>query len=638
MARNNGGEGRADATAPRPNGQGPAGARAAGEGAARRRPSAAAGEGRPRREQPAGQGEEAVSAPGDEGRPRRKAAQAARQGQRPEGAKRQRRLRLIPMGGVGEVGKNCLLLEQGSDLVLIDVGTKFPEEELLGVDLIIPDLSYVAEHIHQLRGIVITHGHEDHLGALPYILGQLQSPYPIPVYGSRLVLGLARAKLEEHRAMDLCDLQEVDFGTKLFLGSVRIELFPVGHSIPDASGLVIDCACGTVVHTSDFKLGEMPEAGLARLRQVAERGVRLLLSDTVRIESAEPTPSEAVVARTIRDLMAAAPGRVIVTTFASNLARLDTVMRDAHELGRFVAVAGRSMERNLGIAREEGYLSVPEGLLVSLDQAERLPDDRVVLLTTGSQGEPTSALGRMAVGEHRLLRVRQGDTILLSSSPIPGNQETVSATIDNLFRAGAMVYYSPVTPNLHASGHASRREIGQLIDLLKPEYAVPMHGEYRMMVLFRQLAVEHGLPADHVILPEIGRAIELTQEGARLDGTVETGSVLVDGLTVGAVDGVVLRDRRALASDGILVVSIAVDQATGELCRPPEILARGFLPAEDGRFLEDAADRVARALKRGRPGEPEFRILGERVKETLAGFVYQRTRLRPMILPVITEV
>ncbi|MGI8914678.1 MAG: ribonuclease J [Chloroflexota bacterium] len=569
---------------------------------------------------------------------RRGAATPAKTANRGDQAKKTRRLRLIPLGGVGEVGKNCLLLEQGSDLVLIDVGVKFPEVELLGIDLIIPDLRYVAERVQQLRGIVITHGHEDHLGALPYVLRQLNSAYPVPVYGSRLVLGMARAKLEEHRALDLCDLQEIDFGTKLHLGSVRIEFFPVGHSIPDASGLIIETAFGTIVHTSDFKFGEMPQAGLDRLRAVAQHGVQLLLSDTVRIESPEPTRSEAEVAQTIRDIMAAASGRVFVTTFASNLARVDSVMQAAHKLGRHVAVAGRSIDRNLGIAREEGYIKVPDDLLVSLDRAEKLPANQVVLLTTGSQGEPTSALGRMAVGEHRLLRVRQGDTIILSSSPIPGNEQTVSSTIDNLFRAGALVHYSPITPALHASGHASRREIGQMMDLIKPAYAVPMHGEYRMMVLFRQLAGEHGIPADHVLLPEIGRAIDVTQDGARLGGTVESGSVLVDGLTVGAIDHVVLRDRRALASDGIMVISAAIDRTTGRLVRAPEILARGVLPAEDGQFLEEAVQRIERALRRGEPGELEYRIVGDRMKESLAGFVFQRTRLRPMILPVITEV
>lgn len=574
----------------------------------------------------------------DGSRTRRRGASPAKAVNRGDQPKKTRRLRLIPLGGVGEVGKNCLLLEQGSDLVLIDVGVKFPEDELLGIDLIIPDLSYVAERVQQLRGIVITHGHEDHLGALPYVLTQLHSPYPVPVYGSRLVLGMARAKLEEHRALDLCDLQEIEFGTRLHLGSIHIEFFPVGHSIPDASGLIIESAFGTIVHTSDFKLGEMPQEGLDRLRRAGQRGVQVLLSDTVRIESAEPTASEAAVKQTIRDIIAAASGRVIVTTFASNLARVNSVMEVAHDLGRHVAMAGRSMDRNLGIAREEGYIKVPSDLLVSLDRAEKLPDNQVVLLTTGSQGEPTSALGRMAVGEHRLLRVRQGDTIILSSTAIPGNQETVSATIDNLFRAGANVFYSPVTPVLHASGHASRREIGQMIDLLRPAYAVPMHGEYRMMVLFRQLAGEHGIPADHVLLPEIGRAIDVTQDGARLGGTVESGAVLVDGLTVGEVDHVVLRDRRALSTDGIMVISAVMDRATGRLIRSPEILARGFLPAEEGKFLDEAVQKIERALRRGEPGEIEYRIIGDRMKESLAGFVFQRTRLRPMILPVITEV
>ncbi|MCL4509010.1 MAG: ribonuclease J [Chloroflexi bacterium] len=545
---------------------------------------------------------------------------------------------LIPLGGVGEVGKNCLLLECGEDLILIDAGVQFPDEELPGVDLIVPDVSYLAERAARLRGIVITHGHEDHLGGLPYVLNQIGSRTPIPVYGSRLVLGMARARLEEHKAEKLCTLHEVDFGATLQLGHIAIELFPVGHSIPDAAGLIIRSEAGIIVHTSDFKLEEMPRLGMRRLRQIAREGVHLLLSDTVRIESPEPTPSESVVADSLRDILRGAQGRVIFTTFASNLARIGSVLTAADELGRFIAVAGRSMERNISIAREGGYLTVPDELLISIERAERLPEHRVVLLTTGSQGEPSSALGRMAIGEHRQLRVRKGDTVVLSATPIPGNQTTVSAIIDNLFRAGARVFYPPVTPNLHSSGHASRQEIGQLLDLLRPHYAVPMHGEYRMMMLFRYLAEEHGIHPDRVILPEIGRAIEVEPDTVRLGRTVESGAVLVDGLTVGEVDGIVLRDRRALANDGVLVVAAALSRSTGRVIRSPQIFARGFPFDRDGSFLADAEGRVSHVLTSWVEREPEIRILAEAVKDSVAAFVYQRTRLRPMILPVLTEV
>ncbi len=536
------------------------------------------------------------------------------------------------------MGKNCLLLELGQDLVLIDVGVQFPDEGLLGIDLIIPDLRYVAERVQQLRGIVITHGHEDHIGALPYALQQLKSPTPIPVYGSRLVTSLAKAKLEEHRAQSLCVLHETDFGVPIKFGGITIELFPVGHSIPDASGLIIESSAGTVVHTSDFKLGEMPGAGLNRLRTVAKKGVRLLLSDTVRIESQSPTATEATVAHTIFDIMKRAKGRVIVTTFASNVHRLASVIDAAEKLGRQVAIAGRSMERTLGIAMEQGYLTASADRFIRVDQVERIAPDRIVLLTTGSQGEPTSALARIATGEHRLLRARAGDTVILSATPIPGNQNTVSATIDNLFRLGANVFYPPVTSDLHSSGHASREEIGELIDLIKPDFAVPMHGEYRMMALFKQLAAEHGLGSDRVILPEIGRSIEVTKDAVRVGGSVDSGSVLIDGLTVGAVDNVVMRDRQTLASDGIVVVAATVDKATGKMLALPEILVRGFLPGEDTAFLKEAAERVNKAFARVQRGEIEWRLVGERIKDSLGGFIYQRTRLRPMILPVITEV
>ncbi|MCL5946963.1 MAG: ribonuclease J [Chloroflexi bacterium] len=548
-----------------------------------------------------------------------------------------RGLRLTPLGGVGEVGKNCLLLETGDGLILIDAGVQFPDKELLGIDLIIPDISYVADRRDRLRGIIITHGHEDHLGALPYLLNALGSRSRIPVYGSRLVLGLARARLEEHKAEHLCQLTELDFGAVLPLGGITVELFPVGHSIPDAAGLILQSAYGTIVHTSDFKLGEMPAAGLQRLTSLARSGVRLLLSDTVRIESPEPTPSESAVTETIRAIFAEAPGRIIFTTFASNLARVGSVINVAQEQGRFVAIAGRSMERNLAIAREGGYLSVPDELLVPLDRAARLPNRRVVIIMTGSQGEPSSALGRMAFGEHRILHIREGDTVILSATPIPGNQRTVSAIIDNLFRAGARVFYPPVTPNLHSSGHASRQEIGQLLELLKPQYAIPMHGEFRMMKLFQLLAQEKGLPPDHVILPEIGRSLEIDHNGIRSGGLIESGTILVDGLTVGEVNGVVLRDRRALASEGILVVAATLSRTSGTIIRPPQIFARGVPSMEDGPFLTEAEARVSRVLRNAAEIEPENRIVSEAVKSVLAEFIYQRTRLRPMILPVISE-
>ncbi|MDB5073947.1 MAG: Ribonuclease [Chloroflexi bacterium] len=563
----------------------------------------------------------------------RQAVEATRQTQAPANTS----LRVIPLGGVGEVGKNCTLLQYGRDLVLIDAGVKFPEGEMLGIDLIIPDTRYIREHLDQLRGIVITHGHEDHIGALAHVVISLGSTKPIPVYGSPLALGLAEARLTERNARHLVELRSVDPRKQLKLGGLQIEFIQVGHSIPDAYCVVIHSPVGPVVYTGDWKFAGMPEQSLARLRQLGDEGVTALLADCVRIESPGRTGPESVVTAALEEIVRKAPGRVIVTTFASNIDRVANLINSAHRLGRVSVLVGRSMERNLSVAEELGYIDVPDGSVIRADDMRRWKPEQLVLITTGSQGEPAAALSRIAVGEHRQIRITPGDTVVMAATPVPGNEESVGRTIDNLFRAGAEVLYPSVTPNIHVSGHAAREDHRELLQIVRPRYAAPFHGEYRMMVHYKRLAVEQGIPEENVLMPSLGDILDLGVQRSRIHGSVPHGSVLVDGLTVGTVNNVVLRDRRALAADGLLIASVVVERNTGRPVATPEIIARG-LPAESEALLTGAQERVMRALQRLRRGEVEYRLLGDLIKESIGTYVHQQIGLRPMVLPVITEV
>ncbi|MFN0070099.1 MAG: ribonuclease J [Chloroflexota bacterium] len=551
-------------------------------------------------------------------------------------------LRAIPLGGVGEIGKNSTLFECRDDLVLIDAGVKFPDERLHGVDLVIPDYTYLLEHVDRLRGVLITHGHEDHIGGLPYLLMQMENPEPLAIYGTRLSLGLITVKLQEHGLLGRVRLEAFDDGDRITLGAIQAEVFEVNHSVPGAVGFVLRTPVGTVFFTGDFKFDPDPPDGkttdMDRLRQLGDEGILALFSDCTRVEQPGWTPSERTVDESIEQLIREASGRVIVTTFASNLGRLQRVIQSAHRLGRRTSVAGRSMEENLKVAAKIGYLNIPDGSMVELKQVASVAPDKLVLLTTGSQGEPTSVLSRMAAGEHPLVKVQPTDTVIYSASPIPGNEDTVAHSIDNLFRRGANVIYRAINDKIHVSGHASREELRQMIDLLRPRYTIPLHGEFRMLVLYRELAMEAGLPSRNVLLTEIGDVVEFEEGEGRVTSHVTAGAVLVDGLTIGDVTRVVLRDRHRLASDGVLIASIVVDRESGDLLSGPDFISRGFIdPAQDG-VLEDARVTLSKSLDKALRSAHESGILANRVREVLSGFIYERTRRRPMILPVVTEV
>src|SRR5215471_15858222 len=427
------------------------------------------------------------------------------------------RIRVSPMGGVGEVGKNSTLIEFGRELIIVDAGVKFPETELHGVDLVVCDYSYLADRLDDLVGIVFTHGHEDHIGGLPYLIMQLDPHDPIPIYGTSLTLGLISVKLKEHGMLGRVVQYAIREGETAQLGPFKVEPIAVNHSIPDAVGLVIRTPVGTLFHTGDFKFDPTPIEGRTtdneRLRRLGEEGVLVLLSDCVRVENSGWTPSESGVREALEQLVESAPGRVLVTTFASNIGRLREVVRSAHKLGRKTAVVGRSMEENLRVARELGFLDIPEGSLVELRETNDMPPEKVVLLSTGSQGEPTSVLSRIARGDHPLVRIQPGDTVIFSASPVPGNEESVARAIDNLFRRGARVVYQMIDPRIHVSGHASREELKHLIELVRPTYLVPLHGEHRMLWLFRELAVESGMRRENVFLTEIGDVVAFGRDG-----------------------------------------------------------------------------------------------------------------------------
>jgi len=548
------------------------------------------------------------------------------------------KLKLIPLGGLSEIGKNMLLLEYENDILIIDVGLMFPGEEMLGIDLVIPDINYLMDKKDKIRGIVITHGHEDHIGALPYILPQLN----VPIYATCLTSGMIRVKLKERKALANTKLNVVSPGEQITLGAFNVEFFPVCHSVPDAAGLIIHTPVGVVVHSGDFKLDYTPVYGrptdLSRLSQAGAQGVLLLLSDSTYAELPGYTPSEKVVGETLDHIMGDAPGRVIITTFSSLVSRVQQVINAAAKHGRRVFIVGRSMNDTVRMALELGYIQAPGGILGRIDEARGLPHDKVVFITTGSQGEPTSALVRMANRAHPNVNIHSGDTIVISATPIPGNEAVVNRTVDNLFKQGARVLYDKVA-QVHVHGHGSQEELKLLLTLVKPKFFMPIHGEYRHLSLHAKLAESVGIPKDNTFVLEDGDILELTAQSARKDGKVSSGNVYVDGLSVGDIGGVVLRNRRMLSKDGIVVAIIAVNRQTGKLVGRPDIVTRGFVDTREFKeMIDESRDLLAKVLDHSSPRATEWSFVNAKVRDTLDKFYYERIKLRPMILPFMVKV
>ena len=545
-------------------------------------------------------------------------------------------LRVIPLGGLGEIGRNMMLFEYGDDIIVVDVGLMFPEEEMLGVDLVIPDFSYLRQRKEKLRAVFLTHGHEDHVGALPYFCREFDAP----IYSTRLTDGLVRVKLQEHR-ISVDRLNVVEPAEPIVAGAFEVEFFPVAHSIPDACGLIIRTPLGTVVHTGDFKLDHTPVmdqyTDLIRLGQIGGEGCLLLLADSTYAEVEGHTPSEQLVGSSLRNIMVNAEGRVIVATFASLIARAQQIVDAAVFTGRKVFVTGRSMIDNVAMAQRLGYLNAPEGTIIGVEEMRNTPSSRLAVITTGSQGEPTSALTRMANGTHRHLSIQAGDTVVLSATAIPGNEQAVYRNVDNLFRQGANVLYNRIL-NVHVRGHASQEELKIVQSLLQPEYFVPIHGEYRHLVVHARLAESVGVPEGNAFVMTDGDILEIDEEEARLAGKAEAAYVYIDGLGIGDVDEYILRDRAHLSTDGVVVVIVAVDKQTGQITRPAEVLSRGFVDVEESEPLLDRAARVAEAALEGREHYAEFGDINTRLRDAVSKFLYDETRRRPMVLPVTVEV
>ena len=543
------------------------------------------------------------------------------------------KLRVIPLGGLGEIGRNMLVLEFDDSILIVDAGLMFPMNDMLGIDIVIPDLQYVFERADKVKAIIITHGHEDHTGALPYLLEKVHAP----IYATRLTRGLIEVKLRESKITD-ADLRTIAPNDVLDLFPFEVEFFHVSHSIPDGVGLAIETPVGLVVHSGDFKFDHSPVDGqrtdFAKLAELGGRGVLLLLSDSTNAERPGYTPSEQVIGQTFKRVFESAEGRVIVATFASNISRVQQVLDTAQAAGRHVAVVGRSMVSNVKIARELGYLHVSDDVLLNIDQIGQYPDREIALVCTGSQGEPTSALVRMSRNDYRSVQLQPGDTVIVSATPIPGNEELINHTLDNLFRLGAHVYYDEVL-DVHVSGHASQEEQKLLLNLIRPQYFVPIHGEYRHLILHSQLAKQCGVPADHVWVMETGNVLEIDQDGGEIVDQVSESYIFVDGLGVGSDGQSVLQERRALSQNGFLVVAVNLDKYSGGLLGEPQIVTHGFVyttEAED--LLELAKSEAARAVEMGGSRTE----LQERLTQVLSRLAQKQTGRQPVIVPIVTKV
>ncbi|HHT64421.1 MAG: ribonuclease J [Bacillota bacterium] len=552
-------------------------------------------------------------------------------------AGRNAKVSLIPLGGLGEIGKNMTAIKYGEDIIVIDAGMMFPEDELLGVDIVIPDITYLLENREQVKGIILTHGHEDHIGALPYILKELN----IPIYGTRLTLGLLEGKLKEHQVT--ADLNVVKPRDVLKLEPFKIEFIRVSHSIADAVAVAVHTPIGTVLHTGDFKIDMTPVDGdpidFHKFASLGEHGVLVMLSDSTNVERPGYTLSERSVGETLDETFRMAKSRIIMASFASNVHRVQQALWAAAKYNRKVAVVGRSLANVVSIASEMGYLKIPKNTLIDIDEVSQVPGNRVVILTTGSQGEPMSGLTRMAQSEHKQIQIIPGDTIIISANPIPGNEKSVARTIDHLFKLGADVIYESVA-GIHVSGHASQEELKLMINLVKPKYFIPVHGEYRMLYKHARLAEQMGIPPENIFVGENGQVFEFTKKKGQIAGRVHAGRVLVDGLGVGDVGNVVLRDRKQLSQDGIFIITLTIDKASGTVVAGPDVVSRGFVYVKESeKLMDDAREKIKEVLaKADSEKSKDWANIKSSIRDTLSRFLYEKTKRKPMIIPIISEI
>ena len=550
----------------------------------------------------------------------------------------QNKVQIIPLGGLGEIGKNMTVFRYGDDMILVDAGLMFPEDDMLGIDLVIPDISYLIENQDKLKGIFLTHGHEDHIGALPYVMKQIDCP----VYGTALTLGILQGRLKEN-GVSSENCRTIKPGDKITAGAFKLDFIRVNHSIPDAVAIAINTPIGTIIHTGDFKIDHTPVDGQVtefnKFAEYGDRGVLALLADSTNAERPGFTPSERMVGKTFDDEFRYAKNRIIVATFSSNVHRIQQVIDAAMKYDRKVAVIGRSMVNVVSIAKELGYLKAPEGEIIDIDETSNYTPDKVVIITTGSQGEPMSALTRMAMNDHKKVDIMPGDTVIISATPIPGNEKLVSRTIDHLYKLGADVIYEK-SNGVHVSGHASQEEIKLVHNLVRPKFFIPVHGEFRHLIKHANIAKSLGMPKENIVIAENGSVIELTKNSIGINGKVQAGKVLVDGLGVGDVGNIVLRDRRQLSQDGIMIVVVTIDKETCHVVSGPDIVSRGFVYVREAEgLMDEARDKVQLALEKCEEnGISEWSAIKSTVRDSLGRFLYERTRRRPMILPIIMEI
>ena len=553
-------------------------------------------------------------------------------------SKNNKKLKIIPLGGLNEIGKNIAVIEYKDDIIIVDCGLSFPEDEMLGIDVVIPDISYLLKNKEKVKAILLTHGHEDHIGSLPYILKKIN----VPVYGTKLTLGLVEKKVKEHNINDI-NLNIIKPGSKIDIGVFNIEFIRTSHSIPDSVAIAIDTPLGMILHTGDFKIDYTPINGevmdFHKFAELGQKGVLVMMADSTNVERPGYTMSESTVGDTFNDIFMTAKQRIIVATFASNIHRVQQIINSAVLFDRKVAVSGRSMVNVVSVGQELGYLDIPQDVLIDVKDIDKYPASKIVVITTGSQGEPMSALSRLASSDHRKMELIPGDLVIISATPIPGNEKMVSKVINQLFKKGANVIYEALA-DVHVSGHACQEELKLIHKLVKPQYFIPVHGEYRHLQQHAELAHDLGLPMENIFVARNGSVIEFCEEGAAFGQSVQAGNILVDGLGVGDVGNIVLRDRRHLSEDGLIVVVVTISKEDGKVIAGPDIISRGFVYVRESEdLMEEARSVVKEVLKECEKKQiTDWSTLKSNIRDALRNYLYEKIKRNPMILPIIMEV